>query len=221
MFAVMNKYPYTPGHFMIIPHLHTDALEELPADEWAHISLLTQKGVAALKKEFGVGGVNIGMNLGHAAGAGIAEHIHLHLVPRWQKDSNFITTIGDARVYSIDFEAIYQKTFYCTIAQLSLEMLLDGSLDDLSGIITPTICDTLRPMSQNIRVAMGDKMPVIFLAHPQNRSASYGLKFCVEQYTNVKKELEKITGKEITDADILQRETLRFTMPAVKLVTSL
>ncbi|MPM61333.1 (R)-2-hydroxyglutaryl-CoA dehydratase, subunit beta [bioreactor metagenome] len=59
-------------------------------------------------------------------------------------------------------------------------------------------------MSQNIRVAMGDKMPVIFLAHPQNRSASYGLKFCVEQYTNVKKELEKITGKEITDADILE-----------------
>ena len=99
----------------------------------------------------------------------------------------------------------YCATFYCTIAQLSLEMLLDGSLDDLSGIITPTICDTLRPMSQNIRVAMGDKMPVIFLAHPQNRSASYGLKFCVEQYTNVKKELEKITGKEITDADILER----------------
>ena len=98
----------------------------------------------------------------------------------------------------------YCATFYCTIAQLSLEMLLDGSLDDLSGIITPTICDTLRPMSQNIRVAMGDKMPVIFLAHPQNRATSYGLKFSVDQYTNVKKELEKITGKEITDADILK-----------------
>lgn len=98
----------------------------------------------------------------------------------------------------------YCASFYCTIAQLSLEMLLDGSLDDLSGIITPTICDTLRPMSQNIRVAMGDKMPVIFLAHPQNRAASYGLKFSVKQYTNVKKELEKIAGKEITDADILE-----------------
>jgi len=57
-------------------------------------------------------------------------------------------------------------------------------------------------MSQNIRVAMGDKMPVIFLAHPQNRTTAYGLKFCVDQYTNVRKELEKITGKEITDADI-------------------
>lgn len=96
----------------------------------------------------------------------------------------------------------YCATFYCTIAQLSLEMLLDGTLDDLSGIITPTICDTLRPMSQNIRVAMGDKMPVIFLAHPQNRATASGLKFCVDQYTNVKKELEKISGKEITDADI-------------------
>jgi len=98
----------------------------------------------------------------------------------------------------------YCATFYCTIAQLSLEMLLDGTLDGLSGIITPTICDTLRPMSQNIRVAMGDKMPVIFLAHPQNRTTSYGLKFCVEQYNHVKKELEKITGKEITDGDIVR-----------------
>lgn len=96
----------------------------------------------------------------------------------------------------------YCATFYCTIAQLSLEMLLDGTLDGLSGIITPTICDTLRPMSQNIRVAMGDKMPVIFLAHPQNRSTAYGLKFCVDQYTNVRKELEKITGNAITDDDI-------------------
>jgi Benzoyl-CoA reductase/2-hydroxyglutaryl-CoA dehydratase subunit, BcrC/BadD/HgdB len=98
----------------------------------------------------------------------------------------------------------YCATFYCTIAQLSLEMLLDGTLDGLSGIITPTICDTLRPMSQNIRVAMGDKMPVIFLAHPQNRSTTYGLKFCVDQYTNVRKELEKITGKAITDDDIVK-----------------
>ena len=92
----------------------------------------------------------------------------------------------------------YCATFYCTIAQLALEMLLDGTMDQLDGIITPTICDTLRPMSQNFRVAMGGKMPVIFLAHPQNRFDSYGLQFCVDQYTNVKKELEKIAGKEIT-----------------------
>lgn len=96
----------------------------------------------------------------------------------------------------------YCATFYCTIAQLALEMLLDGTMDGLDGIITPTICDTLRPMSQNFRVAMGDKMSVIFLAHPQNRFEEFGLQFTVDQYNHVKKELEKITGREITNDDI-------------------
>ena len=94
----------------------------------------------------------------------------------------------------------YCATFYCTIAQLGLEMLLDGTLDQLDGVITPTICDTLRPMSQNIRVAISPKMPVIFLAHPQNRMPDYGKKFTVSQYTNIKNELEKISGTTITDA---------------------
>ena len=96
----------------------------------------------------------------------------------------------------------YCATFYCTIAQLALEMLLDGTMDGLDGIITPTICDTLRPMSQNFRVAMGDKMSVIFLAHPQNRFEEFGLQFTVDQYNHVKKELEKIAGREITNEDI-------------------
>ena len=96
----------------------------------------------------------------------------------------------------------YCATFYCTIAQLALEMLLDGTMDGLDGIITPTICDTLRPMSQNFRVAMGDKMSVIFLAHPQNRFEEFGLQFTVDQYNHVKKELEKIAGREITNDDI-------------------
>lgn len=72
----------------------------------------------------------------------------------------------------------YCATFYCTIAQLDLEMLLDGTMDLLDGVITPTICDTLRPMSQNIRVAMSEKLPCIFLAHPQNRFADWGKQFC-------------------------------------------
>ena len=96
----------------------------------------------------------------------------------------------------------YCATFYCTIAQLALEMLLDGTMDGLDGIITPTICDTLRPMSQNFRVAMGDKMSVIFLAHPQNSFEEFGLQFTVDQYNHVKKELEKIAGREITNDDI-------------------
>lgn len=108
-FVVMNKYPYTPGHFMIIPHHHTDALEELEDETWLYMSKLAQRGVKMLKEGFGVHGVNLGMNLGSAGGAGIAEHIHLHLVPRWYGDTNFITSIGETRVYSSDFEKIYKK----------------------------------------------------------------------------------------------------------------
>ena len=93
----------------------------------------------------------------------------------------------------------YCATFYCTIAQLALEMLLDGTLDQLDGLITPTICDTLRPMSQNFRVAMEGKLPCIFLAHPQNRRPAFGLQFTVDQYMHVKGELEKIAGAPITD----------------------
>ena len=96
----------------------------------------------------------------------------------------------------------YCAPFYCTIAQLALEMLLDGTMDQLDGIITPTICDTLRPKSQNFRVAMKDKLPCIFLAHPQNRFAPWGLQFCIDQYTNVRNELNKIAGHEMTDEDI-------------------
>ncbi len=108
-FIVMNKYPYTPGHFMIIPHFHTDKLEELDPKIWLHMSALAQKGVRLLKEGIHAKGVNIGMNLGAAAGAGIAEHIHMHLVPRWDRDTNFITSIAKTRVYSTDFEKIYQK----------------------------------------------------------------------------------------------------------------
>ncbi len=93
----------------------------------------------------------------------------------------------------------YCASFYCTIAQLAMEMLLDGTMDELDGIITPTICDTLRPMSQNFRFAMRDKMSVIFLAHPQNRFDENGIQFCMTQYDHVKKELEKLTGSPITD----------------------
>ncbi|MBD3810096.1 MAG: HIT domain-containing protein [Sulfuricurvum sp.] len=108
-FIVMNRYPYTPGHFMIIPHHHTDTLESLDPVIWLHMSALAQKGVKMLKESFGAHGVNIGMNLGKAGGAGIAEHIHLHLVPRWERDTNFITSIAQTRVYSTDFEKIYKR----------------------------------------------------------------------------------------------------------------
>jgi diadenosine tetraphosphate (Ap4A) HIT family hydrolase len=105
----MNKYPYTPGHFMIIPHIHTDKLEELDSDVWLHMSALAQKSVKLLKEGLNAHGVNIGMNLSQAGGAGIAEHIHMHFVPRWVGDTNFITSIANTRVHSSDFEKIYIK----------------------------------------------------------------------------------------------------------------
>ncbi len=108
-FVVMNRYPYTPGHFMIIPHIHTDSLERLDRSVWLRMSSLAQDGTAMLKEGFGAEGVNLGMNLGAAAGAGIAEHIHLHLVPRFSRDTNFITTVGETRVYSVDFQKIYER----------------------------------------------------------------------------------------------------------------
>ena len=74
-FIVMNRYPYSPGHFMVIPHNHTDKLEELDPQTWLHMSALAQKGVKMLKEQLNAGGVNIGMNLGRIGGAGIAEHM--------------------------------------------------------------------------------------------------------------------------------------------------
>ncbi|MEA3354412.1 MAG: HIT domain-containing protein [Campylobacterota bacterium] len=108
-FIVMNKYPYSPGHFMIIPNHHTANLEDLSAETFAKMSNMAQRGVKLLKEVLNAQGVNIGMNLGVAGGAGIAPHIHLHLVPRWTGDTNFITTIGDSRVYSADFDKVYKK----------------------------------------------------------------------------------------------------------------
>lgn len=108
-FVVMNKYPYNPGHFMIIPHFHTDKLEDLDSKVWLHISALAQKSIPLLKDVLNAQGINIGMNLGRAGGAGIAEHIHLHLVPRWEGDTNFASSISGMRVYSTDFEDIYKR----------------------------------------------------------------------------------------------------------------
>lgn len=108
-FVVMNKFPYTPGHIMIIPTLHQSDIEALPQKVWAHISAQIPSAVRLLKDLLNAQGVNVGINLGEAAGAGIAPHLHVHLVPRYVGDTNFITTIGESRVYSTEFEALYEK----------------------------------------------------------------------------------------------------------------
>lgn len=114
-FAVMNLYPYNPGHFMIIPHKHVDTPSLLNEKEWSSISILSKKAISLLE-EFGALGVNFGINIKSAAGAGIPNHLHLHFVPRFNNDTNFITSIGGARVYGMEFDFIFDK-----ISKLSLK----------------------------------------------------------------------------------------------------
>ena len=102
-FLVMNRFPYTPGHFLILPYEHIADLEQLDLLVWQEMMSLAHKGVSALKLALNARGINMGINLGAAAGAGIAEHLHYHLLPRWERDTNFITTVGENRVYSSDF----------------------------------------------------------------------------------------------------------------------
>ncbi|WP_198305310.1 HIT family protein [Arcobacter vandammei] len=108
-YVVMNKYPYSPGHFMVIPHFHTSNIEDLDEVVWQRVSKRARQAVKLLKEIMPCEGVNLGMNLGKAAGAGIEQHVHYHLVPRWLGDTNFISTIAGVRVYPADFSEIYSK----------------------------------------------------------------------------------------------------------------
>jgi len=107
-FFVMNRYPYNPGHFMIIPIKHIKNYEDLEEKEVSHIAKMAQIGCKILK-DFGANGINMGWNLGFDAGAGIPDHIHMHLIPRFKRDTNFITTITNTRVYSADFDKIFEE----------------------------------------------------------------------------------------------------------------
>ena len=108
-YVVMNKYPYSPGHMMVVPHFHTSNIEDLESDVWIQMSIRARQGVKLLKEVMPCEGVNIGMNLGKAAGAGIEQHVHYHMLPRWLGDTNFISSIGGTRVYPANFDEIFNK----------------------------------------------------------------------------------------------------------------
>lgn len=97
-FVLLNTYPYNNGHLMIAPHAHVAELEHLPPETTAEIMSLAQDAVRALKQAFNAEGVNLGLNLGEAAGAGIKDHLHMHLVPRWRGDTNYMPVVADVRV---------------------------------------------------------------------------------------------------------------------------
>jgi len=97
-FVSLAKYPYNPGHLVVLPTRHTGELEDLTSEENAAISALLQRSVKALRAAADPHGFNIGLNLGRAAGAGIPEHLHWHVVPRWGGDANFMPVVGHTRV---------------------------------------------------------------------------------------------------------------------------
>ncbi|MEW6060212.1 MAG: HIT domain-containing protein [Actinomycetota bacterium] len=97
-FAVLNNYPYNPGHLMVAPFEHVGDLEGLDSEEMLDIGRLLQASIRALREEMDPQGFNVGMNLGHVAGAGIPDHLHWHVVPRWNGDTNFMPVVGQTRV---------------------------------------------------------------------------------------------------------------------------
>ena len=101
-FVMMNRYPYTSGHLMIVPFRHVSRLEDLLPEEKLEIFNLQDVSVRVLNSAIQPDGFNIGMNLGKAAGAGIEDHIHVHVVPRWSGDTNFMSVLGDVRVIPED-----------------------------------------------------------------------------------------------------------------------
>ncbi len=98
VYAVLNLYPYNPGHLMVVPFRHTADYSELTPGESQELSLFTQRAIRALRVASGAQGFNVGMNLGAIAGAGIAAHLHQHVVPRWGGDTNFMPVVGHTRV---------------------------------------------------------------------------------------------------------------------------
>ena len=108
-FVLLNTYPYNPGHLMIAPYRHVPSLEELTDDELGdHIQVVTHS-IRVLREIFSPGGFNIGTNIGKAAGAGIDDHVHTHVVPRWPGDNNFMPVLGDVRVVPEALAETYHK----------------------------------------------------------------------------------------------------------------
>jgi ATP adenylyltransferase len=97
-FLILNRYPYNNGHFMAVPYGHVPSLEDLDPPTLTELMLLLNRGLAALRAAMRPDGFNVGVNLGQVAGAGIAEHVHIHAVPRWLGDTNFMPVVGDMRV---------------------------------------------------------------------------------------------------------------------------
>lgn len=108
-FLILNAYPYAPGHLMAVTNRHIAALVDARADELAEAMTLVQRAVRALRAEYHAEGFNVGLNQGRVAGAGIEDHLHVHVVPRWGGDHNFVTVVGDTRVLPEDLATTWDR----------------------------------------------------------------------------------------------------------------
>lgn len=108
-FVILNSFPYTSGHVMVIPYQHLDQLQKLPLPAAEEMMALTHRLESVLRDLYHPDGLNLGMNIGKAAGAGVSGHIHMHVLPRWVADGNFMTTIGETRVLPEDLQTTYKR----------------------------------------------------------------------------------------------------------------
>lgn len=108
-FIILNLFPYTSGHLMIVPYEHVASLADTDLATTAEMMELAKRAQTALQTEYHPDGFNIGMNLGRSAGAGVADHLHLHVVPRWTGDANFVSVVGETRVLPEDIQATFEK----------------------------------------------------------------------------------------------------------------
>ena len=108
-YVILNLFPYTSGHLMIVPFDHQPSIEDLTVETRTEMMELVNQAIKVMRKVYKPQGFNVGINLGTAAGAGIAEHVHMHLVPRWNGDTNFMSTIGETRVLPEELETTYQR----------------------------------------------------------------------------------------------------------------
>ena len=108
-FVILNKYPYTSGHVMVVPYAHVAELDATDPETLAEMMRMAQRVQTALGKTYHPQGYNLGMNLGRAAGAGVTGHIHMHVLPRWIGDTNFMTTTGETRVQPEELSVTYER----------------------------------------------------------------------------------------------------------------
>jgi ATP adenylyltransferase len=108
-FVLLNLYPYTNGHLMIAPYQHVATLEDCPSETLAEMMSLTQHAESVVRKVYRPQGINVGMNLGECAGAGVAGHIHMHLLPRWTGDASFLSVVGETRVLPEELGVSWQR----------------------------------------------------------------------------------------------------------------